>query len=69
MRIKGVGEFRVDQPIESVTVLGVEGAPSGVSVSGGGGGSAEVVYDVGVQRVNVTGLALELNEEASVSWA
>lgn len=65
--IKGAGDFNVEQPIESITVLGVASSPSSVSVSSGG--SASVAYDASVQRVNVTGLALELNEDASVSWA
>ncbi|KZV75263.1 glycoside hydrolase family 31 protein [Peniophora sp. CONT] len=65
--IKGAGGFNVEQSIESITVLGVTSSPSSVSVSGGG--SASVAYDLDVQRVNVTGLSLELNEDASISWA
>ncbi|KZV75261.1 glycoside hydrolase family 31 protein [Peniophora sp. CONT] len=59
-----VGEFNVEQPIESVTVLGVASPAANVSIS-----SADVTYDADVQRVNVTSLSLGLNEVGTLSWS
>ena len=58
-----VGDFGVEQPIESVTVLGVGSSATNVSIAG-----AEAGYDADVQRLNVTKVALQLNADGELNW-
>jgi alpha-glucosidase len=67
LRISGAGSFAVQQRLERVTVLGVRSAPARVSVQGGG--AVAFSYEEDLQRLNVSGLALSLNDDASVRWA
>ncbi|KAI0033893.1 glycosyl hydrolases family 31-domain-containing protein [Vararia minispora EC-137] len=61
LSVRGAGEFKVLQPVARVTVLGVSTPPTNVSEN--------VTYEADLGRVNITGLALDLNEDTTLSWA
>lgn len=69
LSISSQGNWKVEQKLEILTVLGVESQPDGVSVDGIKGTSG-FTYESGLQRLNVTGLGLDLNAEGPtvVSW-
>jgi alpha-glucosidase len=62
--IESEGKFKVTPKLEKVTVLGVA-KPSKVWV---GGKSVKYEYDEGVQRVVVSGVQVDLNKAATVTW-
>ncbi|KZP29174.1 glycoside hydrolase family 31 protein [Athelia psychrophila] len=55
-----------EQPLSSITVLGVSAQPSAVNV--GGKAATGFTYESGLQRLNVTGLAIALHESRQVTW-
>jgi alpha-glucosidase len=67
LSVQSTGDFEASQPVDSIVILGVGSAPSAVTVTGST--NATVTYNATLQRANITGLALDLNEGASLSWA
>ncbi|KAI0033871.1 glycosyl hydrolases family 31-domain-containing protein [Vararia minispora EC-137] len=67
LAISSSGAYIITQTLTDITVLGVLAAPSGVRLAGGL--PAVFTYEAGVRRLNITGLALSLNENVRVSWA
>jgi alpha-glucosidase len=65
LNITPSGTFDITSRLAAVTLLGVGSAPKSVLV---GGKAAKFAYDAHVQRVNVTGLALDLNKAVTISW-
>lgn len=70
MSIASQGDWQVSQKLDILTVLGVTSQPAVVNV-GGTNVSSGLTYESGVQRLNVTGLGLDLNAEGPivVSWS
>ncbi|KAI9437339.1 glycosyl hydrolases family 31-domain-containing protein [Lactarius indigo] len=66
--IAGHGSFGVVQPLDVLTVLGIDEAPRHVRVNGNVLPAAKWVYNPAVQRLVVSGLAIDLNERATVLW-
>ncbi|VDB95821.1 unnamed protein product [Peniophora sp. CBMAI 1063] len=58
------GDYNVEQPIESVTVLGVVSEVANVTIP-----DAQVTYDTNVQRVNFTNLSVSLSDDGGFNWA
>ncbi|KAF7976546.1 hypothetical protein HWV62_6195 [Athelia sp. TMB] len=59
--------YRAEQPLEAVTILGVEAKPSAVKV--GGKAVEGWSYEGGLQRLNVTGLSVVLHDSWDIVWA
>ncbi|KZP29132.1 glycoside hydrolase family 31 protein [Athelia psychrophila] len=59
--------YKSTQPLSNITVLGVSAKPSTVKV--GGKAVKGFTYESGLQRLNVTGLAIALHEPWQVTWA
>lgn len=59
--------YRAEQPLEAVTILGVEAEPSAVKL--GGKAVERWSYEGGLQRLNVTGLSVALHEPWDIVWA
>lgn len=68
LSISRVGVFRVAQKLETVTVLGVEKKPVGVSVNGKRVPQNEWKFEEGLGRLVVEGLGLDLNGLAKLTW-
>lgn len=68
LSISRVGVFRVAQKLETVTVLGVEKKPVGVSVNGKRVPQNEWKFEEGLGRLVVEGLGLDLNGVAKLTW-
>ncbi|EIM91809.1 uncharacterized protein STEHIDRAFT_151169 [Stereum hirsutum FP-91666 SS1] len=70
LSIASQGDWQVSQKLDILTVLGVASQPTVVNV-GGTNVSSGLTYESGVQRLNVTGLGLDLNAEGPivVSWS
>ncbi|KAI0800475.1 glycosyl hydrolases family 31-domain-containing protein [Fomes fomentarius] len=65
LSISRVGDFHVEQKLETVTVLGVEKKPVGVSVNGK---RVSWKFEEGLGRLVVEGLGLDLNRVARLTW-
>lgn len=59
--------YRAAQPLAAVTVLGVRAQPGRVEVDGKA--VKGWTYESGLQRLNVTGLAVALHEAWDITWA
>ncbi|KAH7890254.1 glycoside hydrolase family 31 protein [Phlebopus sp. FC_14] len=68
LEIKSTGEYAVQQKLERIMVLGVQGRPEEVTLEGG-----KVVegwtYDAGNEELVVANVSVELNGETKLSWA
>lgn len=62
LTITSQGDWQVAQNLDTVTVLGVDGEPSAVSV-GCMNLTSQSTYESGLQRLNVSSLGLDLNAE------
>ena len=81
LAIEAQGDFKVEQKLESVTILGVgSGKPRAVSVTSGSSGSGTATaslslkeedweFDAGLERPVLKNLGVDLNGGATVSWA
>ncbi len=68
--ISTAGDFTVEQKLDTVTVLGVGAEkPGSVQVDGEALDEASWEFDVGLGRLVVKGLAVDLNKGASLTWA
>ncbi|KAI9452134.1 glycosyl hydrolases family 31-domain-containing protein [Lactarius psammicola] len=66
--IAGHGAFGVIQPLDVLTVLGIDKAPQRVRVNGVVLPAPKWMYSPAVQRLVVSGLSIDLNERAAVVW-
>ena len=66
--ITGQGTFGVDQPLDVLTVLGMDKAPRRVRVNGVVLSAPNWIYSPMVQRLVISGLSIDLNERAEVVW-
>jgi alpha-glucosidase len=66
LAIAPAGAFNVTSKLDTITLLGVASQPETVQV---GQQNVNFTYDADVQRVVVSGLDVDLNTNASVSWA
>jgi alpha-glucosidase len=62
------GTFGVVQPLDVLTVLGIDQAPQRVRVNGVVLPAPKWSYTPSVQRLVVSGLSIDLNERATVVW-
>jgi alpha-glucosidase len=62
------GTFGVVQPLDVLTVLGIDQAPQRVRVNGVALPAPKWSYTPSVQRLVVSGLSIDLNERATVVW-
>ncbi|KAI1790995.1 glycosyl hydrolases family 31-domain-containing protein [Ganoderma leucocontextum] len=74
LAIEAQGDFRVEQKVESVTILGVgSGKPRAVSLKAGTSETSQSLqdweFDEGLERLVVKNLAVDLNGGATVTWA
>ena len=82
LAIEAQGDFKVEQKLESVTILGVgSGKPRAVSVQSGESAASETIssaslkaeedweFDAGLERLVLKNLGVDLNGGATVSWA
>ncbi len=81
LAIEAQGDFRVEQKLESVTILGVRGGkPRAVSLRAGTSETSETTpslqleaadweFDEGLERLVLKNLGVDLNGGATVSWA
>lgn len=71
MSIATQGDWDIAQKLDILTVLGVSSQPVVVNVDGTNLTASGFTYESGVQRLNVTGLGLDLNAEGPiiVSWS
>lgn len=66
--IASQGTFSVVQPLDVLTVLGIDQAPQRVRVNGVVLPAPKWMYTPSVQRLVVSGLSIDLNERAAVVW-
>ena len=66
--ITGHGAFDVVQPLEVLTVLGIDKAPQRVRVNGVVLPAPKWMYTPAVQRLVISGLSIDLNKSAAVVW-
>ncbi|KZP31568.1 glycoside hydrolase family 31 protein [Athelia psychrophila] len=66
-RVSASSSYKSMQPLSNITVLGVSAKPRAVKV--GGKAVEGFTYESGLQRLNVTGLAIALDESWQVTWA
>lgn len=64
----GEGVFEVIQPLNVITVLGIDRAPRRVRIDGVKVPSRKWAFDATVQRLVVSGLAVDLNGRSVISW-
>ena len=64
----GEGDFKVIQPLDVITILGIDRAPRRVRIDGVKVPSRKWVFDATVQRLVVSGLAVDLNGRSVISW-
>ena len=80
LAIEAQGDFKVEQKLESVTILGVgSGKPRAVSVQSTASDSEATMslqlkeedweFDAGLERLVLKNLGVDLNGGATVSWA
>ncbi|EIN04539.1 hypothetical protein PUNSTDRAFT_108330 [Punctularia strigosozonata HHB-11173 SS5] len=65
------GDYDIAQKLTRVTILGVPGLASNVTVKVGGqeAPQASVAVDAGLRRIVVDGLELDLNEHLTIAWS
>ncbi|KAI0318301.1 glycosyl hydrolases family 31-domain-containing protein [Amylostereum chailletii] len=68
VRVSSAGSWAVERVLESVTVLGVQRAPTRASVGGLELDRAAMRYDAGLQRLILSGLAVDLNTNVTIQW-
>ncbi|KAF8996142.1 glycosyl hydrolases family 31-domain-containing protein [Cyathus striatus] len=68
LRIAGKGTFKVEQNLESVTVLGVVGKPKSVSVNGKSLSEKQWLYKAATQELTAT-VDADLNKDVVVTWS
>jgi len=61
------GEYAINQTLGSVTILGVKSQPQNVTVMGSA--ASNFTYEEALQRLNVTALQGDLNNDFSLNWA
>ncbi|KAI0056891.1 hypothetical protein BV25DRAFT_1831780 [Artomyces pyxidatus] len=62
------GDYNAPQDLAQVTVLGVAERPTRVTVGGKSVARQDWVYTAAVQRLQLSGLAVSLNEGGTISW-
>jgi alpha-glucosidase len=67
LRISGTGSFVIKQQIERITVLGVSDRQTRATINHSNVGKTS--YDPELQRLNLTGLSLNLNSDVVISWS
>ncbi|KAH8977329.1 glycosyl hydrolases family 31-domain-containing protein [Lactarius hatsudake] len=68
LAIASHGSFGVVQPLDVLTVLGINKAPRRVHVNGDVLTAPMWMYNPAVQRLVVSGLSIDLNERATIIW-
>ncbi|KAH9022012.1 glycosyl hydrolases family 31-domain-containing protein [Lactarius pseudohatsudake] len=68
LAIASHGSFGVVQPLDVLTVLGIDKTPRRVHVNGDVLPAPKWMYNPAVQRLVVSGLSIDLNERATVIW-
>ncbi|OCH87271.1 hypothetical protein OBBRIDRAFT_736445 [Obba rivulosa] len=67
VRLQSHGDYEITQRLTNVTVLGAaQTKPNQVLVQGNAAGSWD--FDVGLERLIVSGLELDLNQPITISW-
>jgi alpha-glucosidase len=64
----GEGVFEVVQPLDVITILGIDRAPRRVRIDGIKVPSRKWVFDPAVQRLVLSGLSVDLNGRSVISW-
>ena len=70
LTVSAMGNYTIEQKLETVTVLGVGAEePGSVQVDGEDVDEDDWAFDAGLERLVIRGLGVDLNRGASLTWA